>query len=285
MQTPTMKSAKGNGIAIQLAIWEGQGQTIFCLHGITANSRCWDHLASVLAPEHRVIAMDLRGRGGSDKPATGYSEHYHVKDIQAVLDDLQLDKVILMGHSLGAFLALAFAATYPNRVSKLILVDGGGALTSQQLDKTLEGIRPSLDRLGKAFPSVEAYLDVMRQSPHMQPWRNECETYYRYELEELPDGKVQCNIRPANVMEEAQNVRNIPVADYYDKLQSKVLILRATQGLVGKDDLLLPASAVNTMLKNIPDAKCLDLKGANHFSIVFQPSPLRDQALLDFIDN
>ncbi|MGZ3495756.1 MAG: alpha/beta fold hydrolase, partial [Thermodesulfobacteriota bacterium] len=68
MSEPRMVKAKGDGIDIQLAIWEGNGKQILCAHGITANSRFWDCLASALSPHHRVIAMDLRGRGLSDKP-------------------------------------------------------------------------------------------------------------------------------------------------------------------------------------------------------------------------
>ena len=73
MTEPIMKKAKGDGIKIQLAVWEGKGKQILCIHGLTANSRFWDCLASALAPYHRVIAMDLRGRGLSDKPPKGYS--------------------------------------------------------------------------------------------------------------------------------------------------------------------------------------------------------------------
>ena len=73
MIQPTMLKAKGAGIQIQLAEWEGAGPPVLCLHGLTANCRCFDVAASVLAPMRRVLAMDLRGRGLSDKPDTGYS--------------------------------------------------------------------------------------------------------------------------------------------------------------------------------------------------------------------
>ena len=79
MTEPIMKKAKGDGIKIQLAIWEGKGKQILCIHGITSNCRFWDCLASALSPHHRVIAMDLRGRGLSDKPPTGYSINHHCK--------------------------------------------------------------------------------------------------------------------------------------------------------------------------------------------------------------
>ena len=73
MVEPIMKKVKGDGIEINLAIWEGKGKPILCIHGITANCRCWDILAAALTPSYRVLAMDLRGRGKSDRPCRGYA--------------------------------------------------------------------------------------------------------------------------------------------------------------------------------------------------------------------
>ena len=128
MSEPLMRKVKGDGVTINIAEWEGQGTPILCVHGITANCRCWDVLAAVLAPTHRVIAMDLRGRGQSDKPETGYAIDIHVRDIICLLDDLNIPKAVVMGHSLGAFIGLALSAGHPDRVERLILVDGGGDL-------------------------------------------------------------------------------------------------------------------------------------------------------------
>ena len=60
--------------------------------------------------------MDLRGRGLSDKPEKGYFVEQHVHDVHHVLEDMGVKEVILMGHSLGAFVSLAFAARYPDLV-------------------------------------------------------------------------------------------------------------------------------------------------------------------------
>src|SRR5512135_3091750 len=146
MSNPSMVKAKGDGAEIQLAVWQGKGKQILCVHGIAANCRFWDCLASALSPHHRIIAMDLRGRGLSDKPRTGYSIECHCKDIAALMDDQGLKRPVLMGHSLGAFISLAFAAWYPERVDRLILADGGGKLSKDQMAKVFAGIKPSLER-------------------------------------------------------------------------------------------------------------------------------------------
>jgi len=63
-----------------------------------------------------------------------------------------------------------------------------------------------------------------------------------------------------------------------------VLILRATEGMVAQDDILLPEEALKMMLQEIPDAKCVNLQGANHYSIVLQPNKKRDHAILAFLE-
>jgi pimeloyl-ACP methyl ester carboxylesterase len=282
MPEPIMIKAKGDGVKIQLAVWEGKGKRILCVHGITANCRFWDRLASALAPHHRLIAMDLRGRGLSDKPPTGYSIKHHCKDIAALMDDLGLERPVLMGHSLGAFISLVFAAQYPERVDRLILVDGGGKLSKNQMAKVFAGIKPSLDRLGKIFPSLEVYLSQMKQAPYLQPWNSYMETYFRYEIEKVKGG-VRSRVQPNHIEEEAKNLGKVDPTKFYKKVNAPTLILRATKGMLAKDDLLLPEDVVDRMVHEIPNARKVDIKGTNHYSILFQAHKKRDQTLLKFL--
>ncbi|MGD9113474.1 MAG: alpha/beta hydrolase [Desulfobacterales bacterium] len=282
MTMPIMKRVKGDGIEINLATWEGAGKPILCVHGITANCRCWDVLAAALAPEYRVLAMDLRGRGRSDKPPEGYALEYHLRDINCLLDDLGIDRAVIMGHSLGAFIGLAFAAENRDRVDRLILVDGGGDLSKAQMDKVFTGIKPALDRLGRVFPSAGEYLDKMKEAPYIHPWSAAIETYYRYEIEEVEDG-VRTNIDPAHIQEEAANIRKLDCAPFYPEIICKVLILRAPKGLFSLDDLLLPQDVIDKMMQEIPDVRRFNVEGTNHYGIVMQPHEARDRAIREFL--
>ena len=282
MSEPRMVKAKGDGIKIQLAIWEGKGKQILSVHGITANSRFWNCLASALSPHHRVIAMDLRGRGLSDKPPTGYSIGNHCKDILALMNDQNLKRPVLMGHSLGAFISLVFAARYPKKIDRLILVDGGGKLSKAQMAKVFAGIKPSLDRLGQVFPSFKAYLSQMKQAPYLKPWNSYMETYFRYEVEKVKRG-VRSRVHPKHIEEEAKNLGKVDSREFYKKVKVPTLILRATKGMLAEDDLLLPEDVVERMAREIPNARRVDVQGANHFSILFQPNKKRDQAILEFL--
>jgi len=283
MTEPIMKKVKGDGIALQLAIWKGKRNQVLCVHGLTANCRCWDVIASSLAPENNLLAMDLRGRGLSDKPSTGYSLQHHVQDIYFLLQDLNLEKVVLMGHSLGAFISLAFAAHYPQHTEKLILMDGGGQLSQDQWDKVTLAIKPSLDRLGQVFASFDAYVAHMKLAPFLQPWSQAIEVYFQYESEAV-EGGVRSRINPANIQEEAQNIQQEVPSQYYPKVACPVLILRATNGILSNDDLVLPESAVERMVSEIPNAQRADIKGTNHFSILLQSSEKRDQTMREFLE-
>ena len=283
MSDPVMKRAEGDGIQIQLAAWEGEGQPILCVHGLTANCRCWDVMASSLTPENKIIAIDLRGRGLSNKPSAGYSLQHHIKDILCVLDDLKQERIVLMGHSLGAYISMAFAANYPERTEKIILMDGGAQLTQDQWDKVTLAIKPSLDRLGQVFPSFEAYVANMKLAPFLQPWSQALEDYFQYESEAV-EGGVRSRINPAHILEEAQNIRQEEPEQYYSKVTCPVLILRATDGIFSNDDLVLPESAVDRMVSDIPEALRVDIKGTNHFSILLQPNEMRDQAIREFLE-
>ncbi len=282
MTEPIMKRVKGDGLEIQLAVWEGEGEAIVCVHGLTANCRCWDEMASCLTPAHSFWAMDLRGRGLSAKPSSGYSLQHHVRDIYCLLEDCGLDHVVFMGHSLGAYISLAFAARYPERTKKVILIDGGGQLSDEQWDQVNIVIKPSLDRLGQVFPSFEEYVAPLKAAPILQPWTPAIEAYFRYESEEV-EGGVRSRINPDHIQEESRNMRQATPVDFYPKVTCPVLILRATDGFLSPNDLVLPEAAVDKMMSEIADSQRVDIPGTNHYSIVMQPSEQRDEAILEFL--
>jgi pimeloyl-ACP methyl ester carboxylesterase len=281
MADPMMKRTAGAGVELALAVWEGKGETILCVHGISGNCRCWDHVAEALAPRYYVLAMDLRGRGLSEKPASGYSVSHHCRDIHDLLKHGNIDQVVMLGHSLGALIGLEFAAKFPESVGRLILVDGGGQLSAEQRKKVFVGIQPTLDRLGQIFPSNEAYLNLMKHNPLLQPWTPMLEDYYLYELEEA-DGGVRSRVKAEHIKEEAENLSGYDVTEFYSRIKCPVLILRAPEGMTTPDNILLPEAALGKMLQEIPDARYVDIPGSNHYTIVMQPNKRRDAAILAF---
>lgn len=283
---PIMKKVPGDGVGIQLAGWCDFAATIqgaiLCIHGLSANLQCWSQIAVSLQTRHPLMAMDLRGRGHSDQPPTGYSLAAHVEDIRCVLDALKIDRITLMGHSLGAYISLAFAAAYPERMDRLILVDGGGDLPPEQWERVNQAIKPALARLGKVFPSFEEYAAPLKNSPLFQPWTETLENYFRYEIIAV-DGGVRSRINPEHILEEAENLAKADIASLYSKVACPTLIMRATEGLFIKEDVVLPMETAEHMVRQIPRARLFDVAGTNHYSIVFYPHAGRDQAIADFL--
>ncbi len=109
------------------------------------------------------------------------------------------------------------------------------------------------------------------------------ETYFRYEVEEV-EGGVRSRVHPEHIEEEATNLRKVDSVQFYSKVLSPTLILRATKGMLAKDDLLLPEDVAERMVREIPNAKRVDLERTNHYSILFQPNKKRDQEILKFLE-
>ncbi|RDL49236.1 Soluble epoxide hydrolase [Ensifer sp. M14] len=120
--TFTAENVATNGTTLHVRVG-GSGPTIVLLHGYGETGDMWVPLAAELARDHRVIVPDLRGMGLSEKPTTGYDKKNEAQDIAGVLDALKADKVDVVAHDIGNMVGYAFAAQYPDRTTKLVLMD------------------------------------------------------------------------------------------------------------------------------------------------------------------
>jgi len=101
----------------------GQGPTILLLHGVAGNGLAWGRVADALARGHDIILLDQRGHGRSAAPPSGYRLADFAADAVAAIDLLRAAPVAIMGHSLGARVALAVAARRPDLVARVVLED------------------------------------------------------------------------------------------------------------------------------------------------------------------
>lgn len=117
--------ALDSGIRLHLATWPGppDAAPLVLLHGIWDTWRTFERVAGRLAAGRAVHALDLRGHGDSDKPESGYAHADYAGDVLGVLDRLGLDRVALLGFSLGALVSAQLLAQAPARVARLILED------------------------------------------------------------------------------------------------------------------------------------------------------------------
>jgi pimeloyl-ACP methyl ester carboxylesterase len=103
----------------------GAGEAVVFLHGYTGSGRDWTSQVAAVSPEYRAITMDCRGHGRSGAPTAedDYSIKIFSEDVHALLDELEIEKCCLVGHSMGGFMALQFVLDHPDRVQALVLVD------------------------------------------------------------------------------------------------------------------------------------------------------------------
>jgi pimeloyl-ACP methyl ester carboxylesterase len=111
-----------NGTVLHVRIG-GQGPAVVLLHGYAETGDMWAPLAAELSRDHTVVAPDLRGMGLSAGPEGGYDKKTEGRDIAGVLDALKIEKVDLVTHDIGNMVGYAFAAQYPGRVTRFVIMD------------------------------------------------------------------------------------------------------------------------------------------------------------------
>jgi len=142
--------------------WGNKGKpNLILVHGGMDHARSWDLVAQAFRRDFRVLAPDLRGHGDSNwAPGAMYSLSEYVLDLSALIDIIDGFPVYLIGHSLGAAVALQYAGVYPDRVKKVIAIEGFAPPPS------ITPIRPAHERLRNW---IEMVRDFEKRSPHKYP--------------------------------------------------------------------------------------------------------------------
>ncbi|MCP3422817.1 alpha/beta fold hydrolase [Nocardioides pinisoli] len=135
----------------------GSGPAILFIHGILGSQRQWSHLVDELDEDHRVVVPDLFGHGDSAKPTGDYSLGAHAATLRDLLDRLGIERVTLVGHSLGGGIAMQFYYLFPERVDRLVLVASGGL-----------GREVNLVLRSATLPGAEQVLGVIASGPVLE---------------------------------------------------------------------------------------------------------------------
>lgn len=271
-------------IRIHYLDFDGGDPPVILLHGLSANANEFRGLVDAgLSPRFRVVTPDLRGRGRSDKPADGYSMCEHAEDVIALLDFLEIDQVIIGGHSFGGLLAIFMAAEFERRISKVVVIDAAIHMHPQ----VRELIKPSLDRLGQVLPSVGDYMLQMRGAPHVAGfWDDAIEDYFRAEIQENADGTAQSLTSAAAIAQALDGVQAEQWAELVSKVRQPVLLLNSTgeYGPPGSPPVVLAEDAIATS-RAFADCKYVEIPG-NHLTMVFgEPAVLIRREIESFVED
>src|SRR5918998_6737634 len=269
---------------VELAIWRaGEGpDPVICLHGITAQHRAFNAVARYLEASRGLVGVDLRGRGDSDKPESRYGLEAHAADVVRVLDHLGLQSAVLAGHSMGGFVALKTALTFPGRVRALVLLDGGWPRVESQPEEMTEeerqeaaaleeGLARAFKRLDMTFESPEAYLDFWfpDQNLTMEDLPQDLADYYLYDLGEVEGGYKPKASRVAAEEDSPSVSSTSPTAEEMRGVGCPVALVRASQGFFPGSDPLISDEVRDMMARSLGIRTEILLEGANHYTMLW----------------
>ena len=267
-EAPALKKPyfDSNGVKIHYVVQgKEDGEPVLLIHGFTVNIETqWAPVLEALAKDYKVIAMDCRGHGGSEKPHDPAKYGLEMaRDAVRLLDHLKVDKAHVVGYSMGASITLQVAARYPERVRTATL--GGMGLPDPGREKLMEALADSLEKGKGLGPLILALTPKDRPRPTAQ------------------------QIEVINAMLLSRNDPKALAAVIRGSIQDKDLALSAEQvkaikvpmlALIGADDPL--RAGVEALKKQLPDVKVVVIDKADHMTAFRQDEFVR--GLKDFLD-
>jgi pimeloyl-ACP methyl ester carboxylesterase len=243
--------------------------TVVAIHGITANAWSWAPVAGLLDGRVCLVAVDLRGRGTSSDAPPPYGIRQHADDVASVIEQLGAGRVVVAGHSMGAYVALLTAERHPALVADVVLVDGGIALpvpegvdVQEVLDHTLG---PAIERLQRTWPSPMAYRAMWEQHPAFAGGITpDIERYILADLVETDDGFRSSVSERAVRFDGAELLADDEIRSALDRRQEPLRVVRAELGLLATPPPLIPAEYEG----RYPQHAWTTVAGSNHYDVL-----------------
>ena len=262
------------GGPLRVARFGSGEQVVLGLHGITGSSMQLLPVARRLPAGWSVVAPDLRGRGASNGLPGPYGMVAHAEDCAAVLAAVSDRPVVVLGESMGAYVAVVLAARHPGAVARLVLADGGIPLpvpAGIDPDTLLEAVLgPALARLDQRFASRAAYLEFWRAHPAVsKAWGPDVEAYLDYDLEAVEGGfRSRARPEPVRVDGKEHIVDPALVEVSLRQVSCPVALLRAARNLLDEPVPLIAEESLDPWRAELPGLSDTMVAGTNHYSLM-----------------
>src|SRR5262245_32687533 len=220
----------------------GDGPAVVFAHGSGGTHMSWWQQVPVLSKQYRCVTIDHRGFGYSKDQPNKPGRQNFVSDLEGLLDRLKVDRVSLVGQSMGGLTVLGFASKHPERVSALILSDTTGGYTNPEIDKLRAANKNPRSAFAPGYAQREPAMAFL----------------YREISSLTMDEAPQVNAA-------APTPAAAPATDIKPLLARKV----PTLFIVGEQDQLIPPAAIEVMHKQMPGSELVKVPGAGH-SVYFE---------------
>jgi pimeloyl-ACP methyl ester carboxylesterase len=181
-----------HGLSLRALEWSSDGVPLLFLHGFGNDSHVWDAAAPLVAPHYRTLALDQRGHGDSDCDSEMRYDHASMAgDVLAVCELLDLERIVIVGHSMGGRVAMHFAGAHPERMAGLVIVDSGPELDTRGTTR----IRMESESAELVFNSVQEYERILIELYPAAPVAT-MTALARHWLRERPDGRFEPKLDP-----------------------------------------------------------------------------------------
>jgi pimeloyl-ACP methyl ester carboxylesterase/DNA-binding SARP family transcriptional activator len=276
-------------VTMHVVEWPGQEPTILYVHGSGMHALRFTAWGELLSPEVRVIAVDLRGHGYSDKPPSGYGVDDHVNDLLELISALGLLRPIILGHSLGGSIATFVAEAAGETIGGLVLLD---AVVGDQafIDSASLVLNPFAATLDRRFAGFEEYQSYWAAEDDGSQWARWLERSGRMELAPLPDGTFRRRALRQALADEWASVAKRDALAALARVSAPVLVVHADAPWTVAADINAPWSktpyidhgTVKAQLAAARDARLYVSLGQHHSDLIQRPSAGAVEAVRTF---
>jgi pimeloyl-ACP methyl ester carboxylesterase len=242
----------------------GPGVPLLLLHGLAGHCAEWDPLADMLAARYRVVALDQRGHGRSERRPPDVSRTAYVEDAAFVADQLGLVRPVLVGQSLGGHTAMLVAATHPELARALVMIEAGPGGPEPE---TPSRIGAWLGSWPTPFPTRQDAVEFLGGAAVGEAWAAG--------LEQRPDGwrpRFERDVMVAVLSENAERSH----WPEWARFRCPILLILAQPSII-------PGADVDRMLREQPDTRAVSVLGTGHDLHLEQPAAVH-AAISDFPD-
>ena len=205
--------------------WGGDGPPVMALHGLASSAHWYDLVSPYLRDRFRIIAPDQRGHGQTTQASSGYDWETLAGDITHLMDHLGIEKASVFGHSWGGHVASNLAVRHPQRVSGVVLIDGGFQDGTTRPGATWEAFRDRV-RPRDVSGDREQFLDRLRVQLS-DCWSEQLERIVLSMVYEDEEGHIQDILRPENHAQVTRQMWDEPASKVLPRLQKPTLVIPA----------------------------------------------------------